>query len=346
MSKMKKEFFLELVTKKLSNEATLEEIAQLESLLEKDEYKELYEWIIDRVKSREQGNNKSFYLDRGLTSLTKKIKERESSFSWKTNKAPSFKHHTSILKMAASITLLIVGTFYLLSYFNSSSKQLVLNEKSTLAGQKSILTLFDGTKITLNANSKLKYPTHFGETSREVYLEGEAYFEVVHNSYKPFVVHTNKIATTVLGTKFNVCAFPEEESIAISLVEGKVTVSEIMNSKSENKVTLAPKEQFIYSKLTSKAEVKEFDFTKVIGWKDNSFVFENEPLGNVLRKLERAFGVGFELSAQNKDYRLKANIKNESFWGVVETIKYATGLDYEVVSDNDEIEKVIFVEKK
>lgn len=342
---MNKEKFVELVTRYLSNKATLDEVEQLRILLEQNDYQELYNWILDKWTLSVEKDTPVFDLQSGLNKLTKKIRANEPSFNWKNKKVPLFRHHTNLLKVAASVVLFIVGTLFLLNHFTVSPKQLTLNEKSTLVGQKSILTLFDGTKITLNANSKLKYPTHFGETSRDVYLEGEAYFEVVHNSHKPFIVHTNEISTTVLGTKFNVCSFSDEDNIEVSLVEGKVTVS---NTEDENsgEVLLKPKEQFIYNKKRHKTEVRKFNIVKVVGWRDNTFIFNNEPLGIALKKLERAFGVKFELSAKNKvkRYRLKANIKNESFWGVVETIKYATGLEYKVISENNEIEKVMFWE--
>ncbi len=344
---MDKKKFIKLLTKQLSNEATFEEKKQLETLLKNDEYKDLYDWVLNEWNNK--NSNPNFNLERGLDKLKNKITIYEPSFSWENKTTPKFSHHKNILKIAASIILFATVLFYLVNFFNNTPQQrYTLNEKSTHAGQKSILTLFDGTKIVLNANSKLKYPTRFGKTSRDVYLEGEAYFEVVHNLEKPFIVHTNRISTLVLGTKFNVSAFPDEEDISISLVEGKVSVFNKTENENVSQVQLKPHQQFVYNKKEHEEKVRRFNIVKVVGWKDNSFVFENEPLTKVFKKLERAFGVEFDIILKNnrKDYRIKANIKNESFWGVVETIKYTTGLDYKVVNNNNEIEKVIFLERE
>jgi ferric-dicitrate binding protein FerR (iron transport regulator) len=347
---MSKEKFIELVTKALLNESTLEEKKQLYSLLQNDEYNNLFLWISENLnKSKVSSDQYEYSLDRGFSKLTEKIQKHEPSFTWKKDRPLIFKHHTSLLRIAASIILFVLVSFsslYFLGLFEKEQYSISLNEKITNSGQKSILTLFDGTKITLNANSKLKYPTHFGEFSREIYLEGEAYFEVVHNSKKPFIVHTREISTCVLGTKFNVTAFPEDKCIEISLVEGKVIVSNNDRNDNSEETSLLPEQQYVYDKKEEEGLVRNFNVLEVIGWKNNTYVFENEPLKNVLVKLERAFGVKLEVKDKDVlDYKLKANFKNESFWAIIEAIKYATELDYKIVSKNDELEKVIFEKK-
>jgi ferric-dicitrate binding protein FerR (iron transport regulator) len=347
---MKKEKFIELATKYLSKEVTIEEKEEFELLLTNDKYNKLFNWIADKWgKDFSSNGDLGFSLLRGHNKLITKIKKEEPSFEWEKDRTPSFKHHTSLLKIAASIIFFVLvstSTLYYLDFFKEVPKNITLNEKRTHPGQKSILTLFDGTKITLNANSTLKYPTHFGDTSREVYLEGEAYFEVVHNTKKPFIVHSGKVSTIVLGTKFNVSAFPNDNNIKVSLVEGKVVISNKIKTEESNEFYLKPKQQFVFNKKNKKRIIKDFNILKETGWKDNTFIFDNEPLENVLVKLERAFGVELKVYKKNiKDYKLKANIENESFWAVVKTIKYATGLDYKIVSENNELKKVIFFEK-
>jgi ferric-dicitrate binding protein FerR (iron transport regulator) len=213
-------------------------------------------------------------------------------------------------------------------------------------GEKIIVTLLDGTKITLNADSKLKYPMRFGEESREVYLEGEAYFEVTHNNQKPFVVHTADVLTTDLGTKFNICAFPNEESITVSLEEGKVEVSTGISGTKKNDVFLSPTQQLIYNKEEETNRIEQFDFQKAIGWKDNVLIFDDETLSKVLISLERSFGVKFEIADQSLANRtIKANFKNESFWTVVNVLEKATGLTYKTSRENNEFKKVVFYKK-
>jgi len=213
-------------------------------------------------------------------------------------------------------------------------------------GEKSIVTLLDGTTITLNADSKLKYPVRFGEDSREVILEGEAFFEVAPDANKPFVVHTGNISTTDLGTKFDVSAFPNEETIRISLEEGKVNVSTHTVAPQKGDVILSPTQQLIYNKENESSTIEQFDMQKALGWKDNILIFDNEPLSRALKPLERYFGVTFDIADRSlANRKIKANFKNESFWTVVKVLEKATGLSYTTIKERNELKKIVFYEK-
>ena len=326
---MNKKYFIELSTKYLANEASLEEKKVLESLLLDSKYKELFNWLSNKW-NQDSNSDVVFDFNEGLDELYDKIKKHDASFNWNNKREKRNSHYLSTLKIAASITFFVLVStvsLYVTGFFEKPEQVIVMNEKVTKAGQKSVLTLFDGTKIFLNANSKLKYPTHFGETSREVYLDGEAYFEVAHKDKKPFIVHSSDISVLVLGTKFNVQAFPDEKDIKVSLVDGKVKVSgePIRNNKV---IYLEPQQQFVYSKISKQSIVQKFETIKEIGWKDNTYIFDNEPLVDVLRKLERTFAVNFKLADKKRNIKLTADFKNESFWTVVKTIKSVTKLDY------------------
>lgn len=344
---MEKNKFIELATKYLSNEATFEEKEQLNELLKDEKYNEMFVWISNNWQNFGlQKNVHNFNVERGLHKLTQKIRAYEPEFDWDENKKSRFGSINSLLKIAASIAIFLlisILAFYQLTTNTNDKVPITLTTKSTLSGQKSIVTLFDGTKVILNAESKFKYPPKFGDFSREVYLEGEAFFEVAHNSKKPFIVHTGKLSTKVLGTKFNVSAFPTENDIKISLVEGKVVVLKETPKKGTEKIKLLPHQQFIYDTKTKSGKVERFNIVKETGWKDNKYIFDNESLNKALVKLSRAFGVEFKLDIPQKDkYKIKANFNNESFWTIVEAIKYATKLNYKIVSKNNEVEKVIF----
>jgi transmembrane sensor len=250
----------------------------------------------------------------------------------------------------AAVLLIMLGGYFILQQtgiFNSKTKtEIAWNQKTTLMGEKFMLTLSEGTKVTLNADSKFKYPIRFNNNSREVFLEGEAYFEVEHDSSKPFIVHSGKISTTVLGTKFNVSAFPEEKRITVSLVEGKVKVSKEKENDVEEIVELKPKQQLVFNKEKEISTFDEFDLQKATGWKDNIFKFDEEPLGKVLIKLERAYGIKFELANKSfADYTITARFENSSIWTISEVIKKLTGLRYKTIKENNETKKIIFYKK-
>lgn len=345
---MNDEIFLELVTKRLSNEITEQENEQLILLLEKEEYYKQYEFIKAKWENVEDKQESTqFNSKKGLEKLTSKIREYEPGYNRRTKgKAKEYWYDTPFLRIAASIVLFVfmaAGALYFSGVFNDKSSAIIWNEKTTSLGQKSILTLFDGTKITLNAGSKFKYPTNFGSKTREVHLEGEAYFEVTHNPDRPFIVHSGEISTRVLGTKFNVKAFPSEKEIMVSLVEGSVKVSIAQNGDK----LLVPDQQLSYNKLTDTEQIKEFDSMKTIGWKDNVLVFDNDPLEKVFKQLERTFGVKFDLEDKSyRDKKIKASFNNESFWTVVKVIKSATGLEFRTVMEKDEIITIVFYKSK
>ncbi|HOI30665.1 MAG TPA: FecR domain-containing protein [Melioribacteraceae bacterium] len=259
----------------------------------------------------------------------------------------SLANSNTLLKIAASIVLL-VGAFSLFLYlnggFSSSSSNITWNEKITNTGEKSILTFLDGTKITLNAGSKVRYPSNSDREIREIYLEGEAYFDVAKDPSRPFIVYSQNIATTVFGTSFNVQAFPDENEIMISLVEGNVKVSRTNNNITEDLVYLKPEQQLTYSRKDDISRIEIFDLQESVGWKDNIIKFNDEPLLKAFTKLERFYGVKFELDNQSKaNLKITANFKDDSFKTVAEVIKKLTGLKYKTVTEkNNVIKRIVF----
>jgi transmembrane sensor len=264
---------------------------------------------------------------------------------------PSYLRFGYLVRAAAVLLIMIIGGYYGLKQFgvftSSIKVETAWNRAITASGEKIMLTLSDNTKIILNADSKLKYPSGFSDKQREVYLEGEAYFEVQHDTSKPFIIHTQNISTTVLGTKFNISAFPEEKGIAVSLVEGKVNVTMGENGSPENAVELLPKQQLVFNKQKKNSIVGEFDYQKTICWKDKNFIFDGETLLTVFSKLERAYGVKFELADKSFSSRkIKINFQNASLWTINESLKKLTGLSYKTITENNEIKKVIFYTKQ
>ncbi|MHB1686198.1 MAG: FecR family protein [Ignavibacteriaceae bacterium] len=346
---MNEERFIELVTKYLSNEASVEERNELNTLLEEEKYFKKFELIQSKWNEIENPiEYAQFDVKRGLAKLNAKIQKYETNHIRKRKERTlrEFVHTNTLLKIAASIAILILlatGTLYISGVFKQSPIALTWNEKVTDLGHKSIITLNDGTKITLNADSKLKFPTKFESKKREVYLEGEAYFEVAHDSIKPFIVHSGKFSTTVLGTKFDVKAFPNENDFTVSLVKGKVRVSKTDSRLSNNEIILTPDQQFIYDKTTGTEKIDHFDYLQTVGWKDNILIFDNIPLEKALVQLDRYFGVKFELADNSYgSLKIKGNFKNESFWTIVKVIKYATGLAYKTISKGNKIQEINF----
>jgi ferric-dicitrate binding protein FerR (iron transport regulator) len=349
---MTEEKFFLLVTKYMSQEASVEETDQLHSLMKQKKYADLFRSISTKWKDAgERESSQYFHVEKGFHLLASKIRVSDPSFQWEKKRTPDYTmiFQFQSFRIAASIAaliFLIAGGLFVSHLSKQKSDTTAWNEKKTVMGEKVILTLFDGTKVTLNADSKMKYPVRFGEDLREVILEGEAYFEVTHDDTKPFVVHTGDVSTTDLGTKFNVNAFPNEENIIVSLEEGKVEVSTNKSGANKEDIILSPAQQLVYNKEKETNKIEQFDLQKATGWKDNIVIFDNEPLSKVLITLERSFGVKFEIADQSLANRtIKANFRNESFWTVVKVLEKATGLAYKTSKENNELKKVVFYEK-
>lgn len=155
------------------------------------------------------------------------------------------------------------------------------------AGQRACLTLADGTTVWLNANSTLKYPANgFYSKERKVVLEGEGYFEVAHNEARPFVVETKNYDIRVLGTTFNVSAYPNSDLFETSLIEGKITVYQ---PDTQSEIVLKPHEKVEArdGKLYKETFASDNDFL----WRMGVYSFSNEPLETIFKKLEQYYEV-------------------------------------------------------
>ena len=200
------------------------------------------------------------------------------------------------------------------------------------------LILSDGTKIWLNSDSKLRYPTKFYGDERIVELEGEAYFNVAKNKDFPFVVKINDIRIKVLGTSFNVNAYSEEDEIITTLVEGKVEVIDLLRNSKE---TLAPNDQFcinIHNGNYKKLHVNSDIYT---AWKNGRFVFENEKLEDIMTRLSRWYDVKvFFMNTESKNIKFSGDItRYENFNSILEMIGLTDKVKFSIKNRSVLVEK-------
>lgn len=341
--------FIKLVAKYLSKEATTKEVEDLNFYLRDKEYKEIFETISAEWENKPK-NKIDYDVERGVKNLFAKIEKYEPVYKKNTlskRRKSLFKEY--LFKAAASIAFvsLITYTALVIFNFNNSGSEVVYIEKITEAGQKAIITLIDGTKITLNAESRLKYPVKYEEDKRLIELSGEAYFEVAKDKARPFTVISGNITTTALGTKFNVKAFPVEKKITVALVEGKVKVENKLNAGRDTGIILNEKERMHYDKNNKDILLDRFNPQEVIGWKDNVLMFKNRTLKEVITVVQRAYGVKIELvDTSLNNIKINANFENESFWTIIKALKAFTKLEYKTVDNNNKLEKVIFYRKE
>lgn len=176
-----------------------------------------------------------------------------------------------------------------LIYTSTSTTSLVTYNTMTIPrGGEYSLVLADGTQVWLNAESKLRYPVSFSSHTREVFLEGEAYFYVTKNERHPFIVHTSMGIVKVLGTRFNVRDYTEEEEVVTTLISGKVVY--YSGDKLKDSTILAPEFQ-VADQKNGTLKVKKVETLVYTGWKEGKYIFEEASLEGIMKTLERWYDI-------------------------------------------------------
>lgn len=171
------------------------------------------------------------------------------------------------------------------------------------------LELSDGTRVWLNAESELRFPVQFGTGEREVYLKGEAYFDVRKDVARRFIVHLKESNVTVLGTSFNIKAYGDEDYIYTTLVEGKVRFT---SEKEHEEVTLRPGMQSVLNLKSGKTELKEVEVEQFTAWRQGRFVFPSTTLGDLMCQLKRWYDIDVVyLSPEAKGYEFRGAINRD-----------------------------------
>ncbi|MDR2921269.1 MAG: FecR domain-containing protein [Tannerella sp.] len=219
----------------------------------------------------------------------------------------------SVLKYVAAAVLFICTTISLY-YVNSYPKIITV---STSYGEKKDVILPDGSTVMLNSLSSVSYPKKMKDKTREVVLDGEAFFNVVKNDRKTFIVKVQEIEVKVLGTQFNVSAYADDDKIITSLYEGSVAVS--LNSGEV--FQLRPGEQAIYDKHIKSVEIESFE-ENTQNWIDGSLCFYHKPLREIWKTLDREKNVSFEISDEvNSDLKITASFnRNDSIEDILDIL--------------------------
>ena len=178
----------------------------------------------------------------------------------------------------------------------TAEQELVYNKLDIPRGAEYVLTLSDGTRVWLNSESKLRYPVNFTGGKREVFVQGEAYFQVKHDAKHPFVVHAEDVGIEVLGTEFNVRTY--EDEVVTTLVNGSVCMS---SEKKEQHLLLTPGEQGCVDKNSGNSQKQAVDTYLYTAWKDGRFVFRNTRMEELLNTLGRWYDL--TVFYQNEDVK-------------------------------------------
>ncbi|TMU56113.1 FecR family protein [Flagellimonas algicola] len=218
----------------------------------------------------------------------------------------------------------------------SSKRELAYNTLTVPQGKTFQLQLSDGTIAYLNAGSSIKYPVQFMEgAQRQIYVQGEAFLDVAKDPNHPFVVNTNGLNVRVLGTQFNVSAYPEDETTEVVLVEGAVSLyTEEDGYGSEKNVKLEPGFKGSFDKTSNHIDTSKVITSLYTSWINGKLVFRNMTFSNIMKKLERHYDV--TIVNNNKDLThdlFNANFGKEPIENVLMELKANYGIDYQILDE-------------
>lgn len=292
-----------------------------------EERAQVVRWMKESEDHREQLNKLHRIYDATLWNGTLHASSTEK-------KKPVMRYLWATMKIAAVVAMV---AFILLREYQDYQLQHSpeMQVMTVPTGQRACLTLVDGTVVWLNSNSTLKYPANgFIAKERKVILEGEAYFEVVHDKKHPFVVATADYDIRVLGTTFNVSAYPSSNLFETSLIEGEVAV---YPHDTNDRVTLKPHERVEAKdgKLHKETFTSDNDFL----WRMGIYSFSNEPLGKVFEKLEQYY----EVEIINKNMAIASRPctgkfrQKEGIEHVMKVLQKYVGFEYVQDDENNRI---------
>lgn len=321
-----------LLGRKLAGEATPPEIAELSALLDKNPAQAVVCYEMEQYWYQNNTANDPDFLE--ATYLLHQMRLEEKGYRTEQPELPETppgqphnRKKTYALLFITIVAVLVTSLFVFRKEKTAPESPLAAVPKSpaievsTKNGNHSKIQLPDGSQVWLNAGSKLHYDKSFGSNHRELYLNGEAFFDVVKNPKKPFVIHTTSMQLRVLGTQFNVRCYANENTSEASLVHGSL---EVLEKKKGRKWVLKPNEKIVVYNLalaktvrsiTANSRVEE-DAPNVVlkpltynygdsvsieaAWTKNRLSFKNEPFENVARKLERWYDAEFVFANEQK----------------------------------------------
>lgn len=321
---------INLIVDFLSNSISDSSRIELEEWLNASEanrqfFKELEEaWMLMETLKDEESfeSDKAYQMFRNRVYL--------AGFASQTRRRKYTMRH--FLAYAATIASLITLTLFAYFYTKPSlSANHFISNIEVPYGSKSQIELNDGTKVWLNAGSKLCFPNDFGKKERKVYFEGEASFEVARNEKLPFIVQTKDIGIKVLGTTFNVNTYEERKEIKIALLEGEVELSSDIGGS----VRMKTNDIAFYDRASKKIAIHNDGVGDAFGWRDNQLIFDNETFEQITLILERRFDVKFSIHDNSiKKRKFKGDfVNNETLEEILKIMNTNKILTYKIKGD-------------
>ena len=237
--------------------------------------------------------------------------------------------------LVPALVCLMAATGFYVQAVLLSAPSVAWVTSETARGQKSLITLADGSRVFLNSASSISYPETFDPSEREIHLKGEGFFEIARDEKRPFTVRTGNVITRVLGTSFNIEAF-EGQPTKVSVATGKVQVESAENGagKSAEPLILKPNEEAIYRPHIG-FSMSATDPDRFLAWKSQILYFDNNTLSEVAIKLGRWYNATVEFESESiRKCRINGRYKEMDLQSVLESIQYMHEIDYKFINQN------------
>ncbi len=308
-----------LLRKYVGNRCTKQELEQVRQILASGSYERELEAVLQEEALNDMADEsdvKNFDSDSVLYRINSTIKPvRKINISrWS-------------LGIAASLLLVLSAGYLFWKSRLQPVKDLPQLSLITTAGQQKKVTLADGTAITLNCGSTLRYTAGFTGSKREVYLDGEAFFNVVHDVNHPFVVHTGRLNVQVLGTSFNVRSYLADTRATVSVATGKVGVN---GNEAKGTYMLLPGERLSYNK-NNQFKKDNISQDEISGWQKGILIFRLETIQEIAPVLERYYGVSIAINpAHIPRKQVTASFTQKTLPQVLEILSQTGGFIYTI----------------
>ena len=299
-----------------------------------NEDSQFHQLMEEAWKKQKGSTDYSKEATQSLTQIWDKVEKR----------SPKTRTLYPVLKYAAAILIIAsaaLGWFKYKQLQSPAAEAIALLSKATLKGEKVKLILPDSSVVYLAAGSKLTWPAHFIKGHiRNIRLEGEAFFEVRRDTTSPFIVHSGEMQTRVLGTSFNIYAYPKDGTFSVAVRTGKVKVSAISEGKLKELSLLTPGMMIHYNLKAQSHTLSNAPAEEVNAWIKNTFTFKNATLATIFKGLERYYNVRIDLKTPKlAACTFNATFANKSINNIMEQISTMSGkhIEYKISSNNKTI---------
>lgn len=342
----------ELIQKYCNNSCTDEELsivlAWFEECASTTQGKSLLFQIWDDLDEEVDIKNVSFDLMLDKIHHIANLNQSERLLEKANQNIVKFKRRENFIRILTRVAavlmipILVLGLYMSSRYYSFKQDHVLVsqsyNEVFSSVDAITKVTLPDGSMVWLNHSSTLRYPATFREKYRTVELEGEGYFEVAHNPKIPFIVKTGEIEVVALGTTFNIMAYPDEGKIETSLINGSVKLQKVETDGSiVQLLNMQPTDLAVYNKSNNQISKRNIFDDRYFAWKDGRLIFNEEPMGEVVKKLSRWFNVDIKIKdPELLEITYTATFVQETLPQVLELLTMMSPVSYSI-SNREEI---------